>query len=230
MVMTVATVRSRKKLPVAETTAVDAPSREQRKLRTRSELLAGALALMGEGRGFSSLSLREVTRAAGVVPASFYRHFRDLDELGLALVEQSGTTLRRLLREVRRDGVPLTDMLRQSVLIYRNYVEANPLQFLFIAGERGGGSPVIRKAIRTEESHFAAEMAQDMRTLGLLPSLSSDTLRMLCGLVVTTMINAATDILDLPKKSSRADKELVDNFVRQLRLVFLGAAAWRDAR
>jgi len=204
------------------------PTREERKQRTRAQLMAGALELMGAGRGFPSLSLREVTRAAGVVPASFYRHFRDLDELGLALVEQSGATLRRLLRDVRRDGVPPTDMLRKSVLIYKRHVEAHRLHFLFIAGERGGGSPTIRKAIRTEESHFAAEMAQDMRALGLMPSLSSDTLRMLCGLVVTTMINAATEILDLPRTSTRAEKELVDNFVRQLRLVFLGAAAWRE--
>ncbi|MDZ4813009.1 MAG: TetR family transcriptional regulator [Pseudomonadota bacterium] len=208
--------------------AVDLASRGERKLRTRAHLMEGALDLMGQGRGFSGLSLREVTRAAGVVPASFYRHFRDLDELGLALVEESGATLRRLLRDVRRDGIPLTDMLRKSVQIYKQHVEAHRLHFLFIAGERGGGAPVIRKAIRTEESHFASEMAQDMRALGLLPGLSSETLRMLCGLVVTTMINAATEILDLPRQQPRLEKELVDNFVRQLRLVFLGASAWRD--
>lgn len=216
------------KTTVARAPTTDTESRGERKLRTRAHLMEGALALMGEGRGFSSLSLREVTRAAGVVPASFYRHFRDLDELGLALVEESGATLRRLLRDVRRDGVPLTDMLRQSVLIYKQHVEAHRLHFLFIAGERGGGAPAIRKAIRTEESHFASEMAQDMRTLGLLPNLSSATLRMLCGLVVTTMINAATEILDLPRKQPRLEKELVENFVRQLRLIFLGAGVWRD--
>ena len=82
--------------------------------------------------------------------------------------------------------------------------------------------------LSAEESHFASEMAQDMRALGLLPGLSSETLRMLCGLVVTTMINAATEILDLPRQQPRLEKELVDNFVRQLRLIFLGARAWRE--
>jgi TetR/AcrR family transcriptional regulator, fatty acid biosynthesis regulator len=219
---------TRPKKAAASPAVADAESRVERKLRTRAHLMEGALALMGQGRGFSSLSLREVTRAAGVVPASFYRHFRDLDELGLALVEEGGATLRRLLRDIRRDGVPLTDMLRTSVLTYKQYVEAHRLHFLFIAGERGGGSPAIRKAIRTEEMHFASEMAQDMRTLGLMPTLSSETLRMLCGLIVTTMINAATDILDLPRKQPRQEKELVENFVRQVRLIFLGAGVWRD--
>ena len=207
----------------------DAPAtRGERKLITRSHLLAAALQLMGEGRGFASLSLREITRAAGVVPATFYRHFPNLDELGLALVEAGGATLRRLLREARRTGLPPTDMLRSSVLIYKRYVEQNRLQFLFISGERGGGSAVIRNAIRTEESHFANEMAQDMRRLGMLPKLSTETLQMLCRLVVTTMINAATDILDLPADRPQQEKELIENFVRQLRLVFLGARVWRE--
>lgn len=203
-------------------------SRIERKERTRQRLVEAALSLIGQGRSYTSLGLREITREAGVVPAAFYRHFRDLDELGLALVEMGGVTLRRLLREARRDGIPPTDMLRGSVLIYKRFVEERPLVFRFIAGERGGGSRVIRQAIRTEESHFASEMAQDLRALGTLPDLSSASLQMICGLVVTTMLNAASDILDLPPGQPRQERELVENFVRQLRLVFLGARSWRE--
>lgn len=207
----------------------DAPvSRIEMKERTRLRLVEAALALIGQGRPFPALGLREVTREAGVVPAAFYRHFRDLDELGLALVEMGGVTLRRLLREARRDGIPPTDMLRGSVLIYKRFVEDRPLVFRFIAGERGGGSRVIREAIRTEESHFASEMAQDLRALGTLPDLSSASLQMICGLVVTTMLNAASDILDLPLNQPKRERELVVNFVRQLRVIFLGAARWRE--
>jgi AcrR family transcriptional regulator len=203
-------------------------TRLERKERTRQRLIEAALALIGQGRSYTSLGLREITREAGVVPAAFYRHFRDLDELGLALVEMGGVTLRRLLREARRDGIPPTDMLRGSVLIYKRFVEERPLVFRFIAGERGGGSRAIRQAIRTEESHFASEMAQDLRALGTLPDLSSASLQMICGLVVTTMLNAASDILDLPPGQPRQERELVENFVRQLRLVFLGARHWRE--
>ena len=215
--------------PAALPPEAEAPvTRIERKERTRQRLVEAALALIGQGRGYSSLGLREITREAGVVPAAFYRHFRDLDELGLALVEMGGVTLRRLLREARRDGIPPTDMLRGSVLIYKRFVEERPLVFRFIAGERGGGSRAIRQAIRTEESHFASEMAQDLRALGTLPDLSSASLQMICGLVVTTMLNAASDILDLPPGQPRQEQELVENFVRQLRLVFLGARHWRE--
>ena len=214
---------------VASRPDAEAPgTRVERKERTRQRLVEAALALIGEGRSYTSLSLREITREAGVVPAAFYRHFRDLDELGLALVEMGGVTLRRLLREARRDGIPPTDMLRGSVLIYKRFVEERGLVFRFIAGERGGGSRAIRQAIRSEESHFAAEMAQDLRTLGTLPDLSSATLQMICGLVVTTMLNAASDILDVPKGQPKQEREQVENFVRQLRVVFLGARHWRE--
>lgn len=212
----------------ARTDAEAPTTRAEQKQRTRLRLVEAALVLIGQGRSFSSLSLREITREAGIVPAAFYRHFRDLDELGLALVEMGGATLRRLLRDARRNGLPPTGMLRGSVLIYKSFVEERSLVFRFIAGERGGGSRVIRDAIRSEESHFASEMVQDLRTLGTLPDLSIATMQMICGLVVTTMLNAASDILDLPERQPKREKELVDNFVHQLRVVFLGAARWRE--
>lgn len=203
-------------------------TRSERKERTRQRLIDGALALIGRGRSYTSLSLREIAREAGVVPAAFYRHFRDLDELGLALVEMGGVTLRRLLREARRDGIPPTDMLRGSVLVYKRFVEERALVFRFIAAERGGGSRILRNAIRTEDGHFASEMAQDLRVLGVMPDLSREALQMICGLVVTTMLNAATDILDVPSGQPVQEHEMVENFVRQLRLIFIGARHWQE--
>ena len=86
--------------------------RGERKQRTRESLLDAALTLMNHGRSFTSLGLREITREAGVVPTSFYRHFKDMDELGLALVEAGGMTLRRLLREARKNSQPGSDIAR----------------------------------------------------------------------------------------------------------------------
>ncbi len=204
-------------------------TRSERKLRTRDALLDAALTLMGQGRSFTSLSLREIAREAQVVPTSFYRHFRDMDELGLALVEEGGTTLRRLLREARRVGAPGTDMIRRSVSAYKDFVEQHRLHFLFVAGERNGGSAVVRQAIRGEIAYFVSEMAQDLRHLGALPKLSTASLQMICGLVVSTMLNAAGEILDLPPNQPQVEKELIENFVRQLRVIFLGAAQWKEA-
>ena len=204
-------------------------TRDQQKQRTRESLIEAALLLMQQGRSFTSLGLREITREAGVVPTSFYRHFRDLDELGLALVEEGGLTLRRLLREARKAGVPVKDILRGSVQIYVAYLKTHPLHFMFINSERNGGSPAIRAAIRSEIGHFINEMAHDMQQLGMLPRLSGASFQMIAGLIVNTMLNAAGDILDLQAGRARAEAEMVENFVRQLRLILLGATQWQES-
>ncbi len=62
------------------------------------------------------------------------------------------------------------------------------------------------------------------------PALSSQTLELICSLVVSTMLNAANDILDLPADQKQGEQELVEHFVLQLRLIFLGARLWREPR
>ncbi len=75
------------------------PRAEQKQL-TRHALLDAARQLMESGRGFGSLSLREVAKSAGIVPTGFYRHFSDMDELGLALVCEVDETFRQSIRLV----------------------------------------------------------------------------------------------------------------------------------
>ena len=208
----------------------DSLSRGERKAVTHKALLQGALALVGEGRSFSSIGLREIARQAGVVPNAFYRHFRNTDELGLELVEEVGITLRRLLREARQVELAQGKLLRRSVRVYQDYVKANHLQFMFIASERSGGSRVLRLAIRNDVTHFTNEMAQDFRALSLYKDLPTPRLQMVCGLIVMTMLAAATDILDLPPGQPMLEQEMADNFVSQLQVILLGAGQWREPK
>ena len=76
--------------------------RAQQKEKTRRQLIDAALSQLSAERSFSSLSLREVAKEAGLAPTSFYRHFADMDELGLTLVDEAGLTLRQLMRQARQ--------------------------------------------------------------------------------------------------------------------------------
>ena len=163
-----------------------------------------------------------------MVPNAFYRHFRNTDDLGLALVEEVGITLRRLLREARQSGVAQDDIVRRSVGVYHQYVLQNRLLFLFISSERSGGSRILRLAIRNDVIHFTNEMAQDFRNLGLYQDLSTRSLQMVCGLIVTTMLAAAPEILDLPPNQPLLEAEMTENFVQQMQVVLLGATLWKD--
>ncbi len=206
----------------------DAPSRSERKAVSHKALLQAALTLVGEGRSFTSISLREIAREAGMVPNAFYRHFASTDDLGLELVEEMGVTLRRLLLEARQVDPSKGDMLRRSVHVYQHYVKANRLLFLFISSERSGGSSVLRLAIRNDVARFTIEMAQDFRLLGLYKALPTARLEMVCGLIVMTMLAAAIDILDLPPDQPMLEHEMTENFVRQLQIILLGAGQWRE--
>jgi AcrR family transcriptional regulator len=214
--------------PPSTTKRVDTLTRSERKDLTRASLLQAALDLIGEGRSFTSLGIREIAREAGMVPNAFYRHFRNTDELGLALVEEMGITLRRLLREARQTSVAPNSMVRRSVQVYYEYVKQNRLQFLFISSERSGGSRILRLAIRNDVTHFTNEMAQDFRRLGVYPDMPTSSLQMVCGLIVTTMLAAAPEILDLPPDQPLLEAEMTENFVQQLQVVLLGAACWKE--
>lgn len=72
------------------------------KEKTRRSLVEAAFSQLSAERSFASLSLREVAREAGIAPTSFYRHFRDVDELGLTMVDESGLMLRQLMRQARQ--------------------------------------------------------------------------------------------------------------------------------
>lgn len=215
-------------LAASPATDTESLSRQDRKEFTRSSLMQAALSLMSEGRSFTSLGIREIAREAGMVPNAFYRHFRTTDELGVALVDEVGVTLRQLLREARQPGMSNIAMVRRSVAVYHRYVLDNRVLFLFIAGERSGGSRALRQAIRSEVRHFVDELVQDMRHMGLYPEMSSMNLRMIGELIITTMLSAVPDIVDLPDGHSTLEHEMLQNFVHQLQVIFLGASSWRD--
>ena len=206
----------------------DTLSRSERKDLTRASLMQAALALIGEGRSFASLGIREIAREAGMVPNAFYRHFRNTDELGLALVEDLGITLRRLLREARGTNAAPNSMVQRSVQVYYQYVKQNRLQFLFISSERSGGSRILRLAIRNDVTHFTHELAQDFRRLGVYPDMPTSDLHMVCGLIVSTMLAAAPEILDLPPEQPLLEAEMIETFVHQLQVVLLGARSWKE--
>lgn len=98
----------------------------------------------GRGKSLGELSLREVAGEAGIVPAAFYRHFKNMEELGLALVDDMSIKLRTILREARKKGAYKT-ALQESIALFFDYVKENRLLFRFISRERTGGNKRIAR-------------------------------------------------------------------------------------
>jgi AcrR family transcriptional regulator len=201
-------------------------SQVDRKLRTRKALMDSALALVAEGSHYSSLSLREVAKRAGVVPNAFYRHFKDLDELGLALADEFGLLLRQIMRQARLQGLAADRMISDSVNFYIEHVQKEPALFRFMAQSITGGSPAMREAMRNELGHFAKEMVMDLSRLGILTHTSGIDMDMLGHLVIHTVSGTTTEILDLPASNASMIAAIRERTIKQVRLIFLGANDW----
>lgn len=204
-------------------------SRESRKAETRDALLAAALELLAGERSFTSLSLREVTKRAGVVPAAFYRHFPDMESLGLALVEHSFRTLQSLMRDARRSSARPDQLVQRSVETYMAYVRDHIPHFRFIAKERFSGTTSVRIAIRNEIRLFASDLAIDLSRFAPPERIGGEDLRMIAGLIINTMAAVTELLLDLASGDRLGEEELVTLATKQVRLIVLGASLWQSA-
>ena len=204
----------------------ETPSREERKEATRRAIIAAALKLLDE-RSFGGLSLREVTREAGIVPAAFYRHFESMDALGLVLIDESFRTLRDMLRSARAGKLDPNRVIESTVDILVAGVAEQREHWRFIGRERSSGVTVLRYAIRTEIRLITSELATDLARFPGLNEWSTEDLNILASLFVNSMIIIAEAIEDA--HDTAALDEIKRTAVKQLRMITVGVNAWEPA-
>ncbi|MFF1697026.1 TetR family transcriptional regulator [Streptomyces sp. NPDC058257] len=206
--------------------------RQAQKQKTRQALLDAALQLLEE-QSLSSLGLREVTRAAGVAPTAFYRHFRDMADLGVALVEAAlsslHTTLVALLAATGDssgddDG---EERIAATVELIVAYVRTHPAHVRFIAREQHGGVQAVRSAIGDQLTLFAQEVAGQFAQEPESAGWDEDDLLMLARMYVDHMVMTASALLEA---APGAEERVAAGARRQLRLVSLGRRHWLDER
>lgn len=202
-------------------------SRQAQKERTREAILDAALALTQE-QGFAQISLRQVAREAGIVPTAFYRHFESMEELGLALVAQSFSTLRSIVRDAQRDSLQFTNIIDSSVEILMRVVTGNKAHFAFIARERFGGPVVVREAIKRELDLFVNELAILIARLPNVETWSSEDVQMVARLFVRNMVSTAEEVIEAPEGRPDLEQEITERARRQMRLIVLGFRDWRS--
>ncbi|MFF9906837.1 TetR family transcriptional regulator [Streptomyces olivaceus] len=201
--------------------------RQAQKQKTRQALLDAALGLLEE-QSLSSLGLREVTRAAGVAPTAFYRHFRSTEDLGVALVEEALGSLHSMIRTTMSPVEDDDERIARAVELIAGHVAAHPAHVRFVARERHGGVQPVRKAIREQLARFAEEVKSELATDASAAGWSDADLRMLAGLYVDQMLITASlflETLDAPREEHR---RAAATATRQLRLIGVGRRHWLD--
>ena len=208
-------------------TIVDEPraeSRGERKERTRRAILDATLDLCEES-SLVALSLRQVAKEVGIVPTAFYRHFDSIEDLGLALVEESFASLREMLRDVRRSDPTYRNIIDNSVKVLGEHVHSQRDHFSFIARERVAGPPAVRAAIRHQIELVERELAADLARLTDPAHWSTEDLRVLSNMIVTSMVGTAEAMVTVRPE---AEGLLMEQARTQLRMLLVGALHWRS--
>lgn len=201
--------------------------RAEQKQQTRHALLDAARQLMESGRGFGSISLREVAKAAGIVPTGFYRHFTDMDQLGLALVAEVDDTFRETIRLVRHNEFELGGITEASVRIFLKGVAANRSQFLFLAREQYGGSQPVRQAIACLREGISSDLAADLGRMPKWQHLDNASLAVMADLVVKAVFATLPELIDSPAQPLPEHLSPQTKIIQQLRFIFIGAKSWK---
>jgi AcrR family transcriptional regulator len=189
---------------------------------TRRALIRAALTLHSHN-SFDSLSLRQITREAGITPAAFYRHFADMEELGLVLVEESVRSLGALREDVRGQVRPSGNAIRTSLAVLVRHLDAHRAHFRFMVRERYGGLRRLRRAIDRELQLFADELAVDLAAVPGIDRWTMVDRRMLAGGAAELSFHMVAQLLESVPGEER---DIIDCTERQLRLVFLGVPRW----
>lgn len=195
-------------------------SRSEQKLRTRRAILDAALEQLSPGQAFANLSLREVTRQAGIAPTSFYRHFDDMNDLGLALVEEAGLSLRQLLRKARARINEKGTAIDTSVETFMEFLNNNTNHFRLLLREHTGNSIEFRTAINLEIKHFVNELEEYLKQRTTDDENARIEYYALAEAMVTLVFHMGAQALDATKKQK---DELAERAKLQLRMLMLGA-------
>lgn len=201
--------------------------RAEKKAKTRRSLIEASLRL-GAVQGLSGFSLRELAREAGLTPTAFYRHFRDMDELGLALVDEVGVSLRQLMRQARlRSGERGRGLIRSSVETFMDFVQDNPHLFRILLGERSGSSPAFRKALHAEMDRFIGELQEDLEKGALVANRPLIDARLAAEAIVAVVFTVGSEALET---STSGRKLLTDRIIREILIILRGAQVLAEGK
>ncbi|MET7976977.1 TetR family transcriptional regulator [Streptomyces mirabilis] len=199
--------------------------RQAQKQKTRQALLDAALELLEE-QSLSSLGLREVTRAVGVAPTAFYRHFRSTEDLGVALVEEALGSLHPMIGDTVSAAGDSAGRIERAVDLIAHHVESHPAHVRFIARERHGGVQRVRRAIREQLERFAVEVKVELAKHPESEGWSDDDLLMLAALYVDQMLMTASLYLEALEASEEERERVTRVATRQMRLIAIGRRNW----
>jgi len=217
-------------------------SREEilaQKERTSQSLIQAALALCAE-EGFSSLSLRSVARRAGIAPTSFYRHFRDIDELGISMALAAKKILDECLDKVRtrmqlntlQKSDSITELsstidafIRPFANTFMEYFETHNYLLRLFFQERTGSSTALRGVISIEMDKLVDFLAEDLANLSHVTGKHIGDIRLLAETMLIIIMASGMEKMVNPES---CDEIILPSMIHKLTLLLRGALSTEE--
>lgn len=203
--------------PVSELSAL-APDHGKRLLIEAALRLAAR-----NGASLSALGLRELAREADLNANTFYRHFKDLEDLCRAVAQEISVQLMAGLQDARRKAARHADATTGSVQYFIEYVRKNPEAFSVGLRELHSAHSPMRPILQQVLAHIAQESVEQITELDLVPGVDRGTLLQATTAITYYMFYRALDIIERPEQR----KAIAEQMVWHIRSVFLGAAQGR---
>ena len=187
---------------------------------TKEELFEAALNLIGPEKSIASLSLREVAREAGIAPNSFYRHFKDIDELAIALIDRSGIVLRQIIRESRLQASKQNSIIRSSVEVFIQQLDTDEGNLSLLLREGFTGSKSYKEAVERQLIFFQQELQEDLIRLERLNRSKLFHPDLVAKAITQLVFNMGAKVIDLPHEQR---EEVAEQTMVMIRMILEGA-------
>lgn len=203
-----------------------APARKSKSSRqgrkpaiSRQDIVDAALQLLGPHRSVATLSLREVARAAGIAPNSFYRHFQSIDELAVALIEQAGQSLRDLIWKARSRVGAGESVIRASVETFLQQLQSDKHYLHLLLREGAVGSAAFKQAVERQLEFFEKELQTDLVRLAAASKTPIHNAELVSRAITRLVFSMGTNAMELPPAQH---PKLIDDVTDMIRTIMVG--------
>jgi AcrR family transcriptional regulator len=186
---------------------------------SREDIIAAALKLLGPNRSVSTLSLREVAREAGIAPNSIYRHFRDLDELAVALIDLAGQSLRQIIGEARQRATSEESVVQGCTDAFMEQLRADDRLLHILLREGTVGSDAFKKAVERQLNFFEDELRLDLMRLARVKKTGLYEPALTAKAITRLVFAMGATALDLPEEKY---PELTQQIILMVRMIIIG--------
>ena len=189
---------------------------------SEQELMEAAVRLVDSKRSVSSLSLREIAREAGIAPNSFYRHFRDVDELAVALIDRAGRGLRGTIREARQRLQSDRGGVRSSVEVFMEALDDDQKYLKILLREISIGSDAFRNAVDRELNYFEEELNDELLRIEQATGKKIYEPRLVAKAITRLVFTLGASAADMNMEQRN---NLTHETVTMVRMIIVGANA-----